>query len=92
MISGIQRVLFFVNPLVLLSYQNSVEGGGRSSSLDVTQHGNTGILLQVINHHLLHQLGGDRLTFAVDRTLGHNDNIQTLTRTPLLSQKCKHYF
>lgn len=65
-------------------YQDPIESGGRSSTLHVTEHGDARVLLQVVYHHLLHQLSGDRLALAVDRPFGDDDDVQTLARLALL--------
>lgn len=41
----------------------------------MTQHGDARVLLQILHHHILHQLGCDRLTFAIDGALRHDDNV-----------------
>lgn len=66
------------------THQNPVKSGGRPSSLHVPEYGDARVLLQVVYHDFLHQLGGNRLAFAVDRSLGYDDNVQTLTWFPFL--------
>lgn len=65
-------------------YQNSIKSGGRATSLDMTQHSDASVLLQLVHNYFLHQLGGDRLSFAVYRALGHDYNVQALAWLALL--------
>lgn len=44
----------------------------------MTQHRDARVLLQVLHHHVLHELGGDGFTLAVYRPFSYDDDVKAL--------------
>lgn len=57
------------------SYQNTIEGTWIASTLHMTQHGDTCILIQLWNDRFTHLFSCDRIAITIDGTFSDNNDI-----------------
>lgn len=66
--------------------QDSVEGGGSTAALNMTQHCHSSVQTQFLRHQVFHIGARDWLVFSVSSTFSHQDNGHSLTTLTILDE------
>lgn len=67
------------------TYQHTIERRRISTTLNVTQNGDSRVLVQLIDDDFSNHLRSDWISLAIRGTFGHDDDVQTLTSGAFLN-------
>lgn len=71
------------------TYKNTIESRRISTTLHVTQDGNSGVLVELVNNDLLDHLSGDWVSLAISGAFSNDDDVQSLTSRTFLNDASK---
>jgi hypothetical protein len=67
--------------------ENAIEGRRITAPLDMTQHRDPRVLLELLHHDLADLFGGDGVAVPIHGTFCHNNNVEALAGQALLRAK-----
>lgn len=79
------EIIFKELGILFVTYENTIESGGVSTTLHVTQDRDSGVLVELVNHDFLDHLGSDWVSLAISGTLSHDYDVQSLASRTFLN-------